>query len=97
MNHVTRIRAIEMMRDPLVGSAQSPKHIPFVYVVGDKLFFLLHAAEAWKREVAPQKKIEVVSITEAFGVTHKEDLPDDMAIMWNINQEYEQPNNTTRK
>lgn len=86
MDKFTKDRAMEMMRFPLVGSGQHPMHIPFVYVVGDKLFFIRHAAEDWNREVAKKKTIEVVSILEAYGVSSKDALPKDVRVYWDISK-----------
>lgn len=82
MDIYTRERAYQalMSEEKLIRNY----HIPFVYVVGSKIFTMLYAAKAWNEQVCPKEKIEVISILQAYGVASKDDLPKEVKVKWNF-------------
>lgn len=70
-----------MLRNPAL---QGSRHLPFVYVVGTKIFAFKYAAEAWRDEVCPDAKIETVSVLRAFGVGLRTSLPKEVKVAWDI-------------
>lgn len=69
-----------MLSRPLLTGG---RHLPEVYVIGNKIFAFLRVACEYQQEYEPHRKMEVVSVMEAFGVKKKRDIQ--VPVNWNIN------------
>lgn len=79
MKKKVRARAIEALKGtPLPGR----KHMPNIYIVGDKLFTMRYAAVGYRKEWLPGKTIERVTINEAYGVADRDKLPEGVRVDW---------------
>lgn len=79
MTNEVRERAKAALRRPLTFGK---KHIPTIYVVGDKLFLMRYAAAAYRREFSPRHRLETVSILDAYEADDSSQLPAGVRVDW---------------